>query len=85
MCFDIGSLPLSRDCKGGVFGECFGSKSKKLEVVGLFENLGILMIGRGMQRTFCCEVENGWKESLSQGIVIVGPKARTRDKPWDNL
>lgn len=47
--------------------------------------LGILMIARGMQRTFCCEVENGWKESLSQGIVIVGPKARTRDKPWDNL
>jgi hypothetical protein len=60
-----------------VFGEFFGSKFQ--------ENLGILMIGRGMQRTFCCEVENGWKESLSQGIVIVGPKARTRDKPWDIL
>ncbi|CAN6835422.1 unnamed protein product [Brassica oleracea] len=39
----------------------------------------------GMQRRFCCEVDNGWKESsLSQGIVIVGPKARTRVKPWDH-
>ncbi|CAN6833215.1 unnamed protein product [Brassica oleracea] len=29
----------------------------------------------------CCE---GWKESHSQGIVIVAPKARARDKPWDH-
>ncbi|CAF2282260.1 hypothetical protein YC2023_046588 [Brassica napus] len=28
---------------------------------------------------FWCQ---GWKESHSQGIVIVAPKARARDKPW---
>ncbi|KAL0670632.1 hypothetical protein Bca4012_033336 [Brassica carinata] len=35
----------------------------------------------GMQIRSCCE---GWKESHSQGIVIVAPKARARDKPWDH-
>ena len=44
-----------------------------------------MKIVRGMQKSFRCDDKElsalGWKNSFSQGIGIIAPKARTRDKP----
>lgn len=45
-----------------------------------------MRIVRGMQRSFCAEKKAlGRKKSLSKGIGVTVPKARTRDKPMTRV